>query len=415
MTSFPCLFAGGRRISGLTAGLLLTLAASWQALAQPSLISSQPANGAVDVPLTASVVFIFDTPMETALAIHANDTTPFAAGSILWSSNISPGNFQNAWNDNNTILTCNYIGNLPAGALISWKINPSNALFKLGAEEDQFPANPASGSFSTAGEACDPDGIPDDYGGAIIFKSVTYRQTSDAAPVLDLEEWPSFLALASSPAANAVTGASLTYPGPGSPTQLLSVFGQFFHLEEFATQAELDAAYPNGTYTYSLTRQTGGPTQISMPMPTAGSYPPVPQVANFAAAQTIDPAQNFTLQFNALTGASGGDYIQLEIEDEAGEVLVLSAPDLCVPLELPNTATSFTIPAGTLTAGKTYVGRLIFGRSFFANTTSPPNFASNGSLNRQTVFALATTGGVVVPQPQITPIITSELGACNWW
>lgn len=394
--------AGSRRISGLAAGLLLTLATSWQALAQPSLISSQPANGAVDVPVTASVVFVFDTPMEPSLAIHATDTTPFAVGSILWSSNISPGNFQNSWNDDNTILTCNYTGNLPAGALITWKINPSNALIKLGAEEDQFPANPANGSFSTAGEACDPDGIPEDFGSAILLKSVTYRQTSAAAPVLDLEERPSFLAIASSPEGNAVTGASLTYPGPDSPIQLLDVFSQFFYLEEFDTQAELDAAYSNGTYTYSLTRETGGPTQFSMQMPVAGSYPPVPQVANFAAAQNINPAQNFTLQFNALTGASGGDFIGLEIEDEVGSILVLSAPDLCIPLELPNTATSFTIPAGTLAAGKTYVGYLTYGRSFFASLTSPPNFDSYGFVGRQTVFTLTTTGGVVVPQPQIS-------------
>jgi hypothetical protein len=401
MTLFPCSFAGSRRISGLTAGLLLTLAASWQAEAQVNLVSVQPVNEATEVPVNASVIFTFSKQMdETTLIILAENQ--FFNGSLSFTgSGITASSFTPTWNEEFTSVSLKYDGNLPPGTLITWTLNPANRLVTLASEDaDLLPTT--TGSFTTGGEACDPDGIPDDYGGAIIFKSVTYRQTSDAAPVLDLEERPSFLALASSPAANAVTGASLTYPGPGSPTQLLNVFGQFFYLEEFDTQAELDAAYPNGTYTYSLTRQTGGPTQISMPMPTAGSYPPVPRVANFADAQTINPAQNFTLQFNALTGASGGDYIQLEIEDEAGEVQVLSAPDLCVPLELPNTATSFTIPAGTLTAGKTYVGRLIFGRSFFANTTSPPNFASNGSLNRQTLFALATTGGVVVPQPQIT-------------
>ncbi|HSH15623.1 MAG TPA: Ig-like domain-containing protein [Verrucomicrobiae bacterium] len=401
MKSLPCSFAGSRRISGLTAGLLLTLAASWQAEAQVSLISVQPANGATEVPVNASVIFTFSKQMdETTLIILAENQ--FFNGSLSFTgTGISASSFTPTWNEEFTSVSLNYGGNLPPGTVITWTLNPANRLVTLASEDaDLLPTT--TGSFTTGGEACDPDGIPDDYGSAIIFKSVTYRQTSATAPVLDTEQRPNFLAIASSPADNAVTAASITYPGPGSPAELTGVFGQFLHLEEFDSQAELDAAYPSGTYTYSLTRQTGGPTEFSMNMPVAGSYPPVPQVGNFAAAQTIDPAQNFTLQFNALTGASGGDYIQLEIEDEAGSVVVLSAPDLCVPLELPNTATSFTIPAGTLTEGKTYVGRLTFGRSFYRSTTSPPNFGSSGSLNRQTVFALTTTGGVVVPQPQIT-------------
>ncbi len=403
MNSLPFSFssAGSRRISGLAAGLLLTLAASWQALAQVSLISAAPPNGATEVPVNSSIVFTFSQPMDgTSLIILAENQ--FFSGSLSFTgSGISASSFTPTWNEEFTSVSLEYAGNLPPGTLITWSLNPANRLRTLISEEaDPLPFT--SGSFTTAGEACDPDGIPDDFGDAGIIKVVSYRQTSAAAPVLDLEEPPRFVASVSSPAGNDVTAASLTYPNSGGPVELTGAFGQFFLEEEFDTQAELDVAYPNGTYTYTLTRESGGPTQFSMQMPVAGSYPPVPTVANFAAAQNINPAQDFTLQFNALTGASGGDAIFLEIEDEAGEESVLSAPDLCIPLELPNTATSFTIPAGTLAAGKTYVGYLAYGRSFFASLTSPPNFDSYGFVGRQTVFTLTTTGGVVVPPPQIS-------------
>ena len=396
-------FSQINRIAALAAGLFFALATAWQARAQPSLISAQPGDGATQVPLTASVVFIFDTPMEPLLAIHATDTAPFAAGSILWTGNINPGSFQNTWNAENTILTCDYTGNLPPGAVITWKINPSNALIKLGAEEDQFPANPASGTFTTVGEACDPDGIPDAYGTVGLFKSVTYLQTSAAAPVLKSDELPGLSVIVLSPDVNAVTGASFTKPGSATQITITNLLGfGFINAEEFTTQAPLDAAYPNGTYSFTLNRATPPtPTVFSMPMPAASSYPPIPQIINFQLGQAIDPAQAFVFSFNGFTGSTGADFIQLTIADSLGNT-VLSAPDLCLPLVLLRTATSFTIPANTLQAGKTYTARLSYSRSFYSSTTSPPSFASNGALTRQTVFALATTGGVVVPPPQIS-------------
>ncbi|HAV61677.1 MAG TPA: hypothetical protein DCY13_04840 [Verrucomicrobiales bacterium] len=385
-------------MTGLLASLLL-LAAGWQAWSQPQLISAVPASGATGVPLTTAIVFTFDTPMEPALAIHATDTTPFAGGSILWSANIAPGNFQNSWNASLTVLTCTYVGNLPAGANVVWKINPANALIKLGAEEDQFPAVPASGSFTTAGASCDPDGIPDSFGSIFVAKGLAYLQNSAASPVLKPDEKPGFVALVMSPDVNAVTSANLLRPGSVT-TPLQNVFGQFLHAEEFDTQLLLDQAYPPGSYTMNLNRQTPPNTSLPMTMPANSAYPPTPQIGNYAAAQTINPALAFTLTFGAFVGGTASDFISLEILDDQGRE-VLSAPDLCIPLALPVNATSFQIPANTLQVGRIYSGRLTFTKSFYSSTTSPANFSSVGALTKATAFTLATTGGGVVPQPQI--------------
>ena len=275
-------------------------------------------------------------------------------------------------------------------------------MIKLGAEEDQFPANPASGTFTTVGQACDPDGIPDELGTVGFYKSVTYIQTSSAVPLLKSDELPGMSLIVLSPAVDVVTAASFAKPGGASAITITNYPGfGYLNAEEFATQSLLDAAYPNGTYTFTLNRQLTTATPFPMPMPAASSYPPTPQVTNFQLAQAIDPTQPFSITFNGFAGSTGGDHIQLTISDSLGDP-VLSAPDLCVPLVLLRTATSFTIPANTLEAGNTYTARLSYGRSFYSSTTTPADFASRGALIKETVFTLNTTGGVVVPQPQVT-------------
>jgi hypothetical protein len=379
--------------------LLTLLLAAWspgRVGAQAFLVSSHPPNGATDVPLSASFVFTFNTPMFTESLILLPPNLGIV-GSIQFSANLT-GAMTPSWDETATVLTINYEGNLPAGALITWTINPPNTTYPLYSEEiDIVPTT--SGSFTTGGESCDPDGIPDDYGGVSLAKWVTYSQTSTAAPVLKGDELPVFNAFISSPDVNAVTGATLTGPGAVN-IPLTGLAGSYFAVQEFSTQAALDAAYPSGVYSFSLSRETGGPTQFQMPMLPTPSYPPVPQVTNHDQAQMIDPTQDFTLTFNSLTSASGSDFIRIEILDSQS-VRVLTAPDLCVPLPLPNTAMSFVIPAGTLAASQTYTLRLSFARSFYASTTAPPNFSSVGTLQRQTVMTIATTAGGQ-PQPQLT-------------
>jgi hypothetical protein len=148
-----------------------------------------------------------------------------------------------------------------------------------------------------------------------------------------------------------VTAASVELPG-GATRDYTPVFGSHFFSEDFETQSALDAAYPAGQYEITLARQTPPDTVIQMTMPSPAAYPPVPQVNNYSQAQSIDPDQDFTLTFNGFAGAEDGDIIFLTIMDDMFNE-VLSAPDPCVPLPLPNTATSFVIPSGTFEAGKT--------------------------------------------------------------
>lgn len=377
-------------------GLLTVIAAKVGAQA-PVLLSSNPDNGATNVPLNASVVFVFDQPMAPNPVLP--DFPPLVVGTIRWSANVTATSFSCTWTGDTT-LSCDYAGNLPANALITWQLNPADTVFPLESEDGtELPIGQYSGSFQTGaggdGE-CDPDPIPDEWGAYSISKISNYVQTSDADPQLDPENPAFFGAFADSPADNLITNATLTLPG-GAQRPLEPVLALGFHtLTGSATnEAGIDAEFPAGPYVLTLARTTGGNAAPAMTMP--ADRPPVPKIQNFAAAQNVDPAANFTLQWNAFTGATGTDGISLSILD--GDMVVFQAPDPCVPRELLPTATSIVIPTNTLASGKSYQADLAFAHSFYASTNDVPEMAGNGTLLRITSFTIGTTGGGTLPDP----------------
>jgi hypothetical protein len=368
-----------------------------QAHAQPNLALVNPTNGATQVSLNSPVIFIFDTPMS---GIPPLEVPGFLKGYLQWNSVVTFSQFSYAWSADDTILTCMYNGSLPGSTLITWTLNPSDADVEL-TDAEGTPLPTTTGSFMTAaGTGCDPDGIPDTFGNCSLSKSVTYDQLTAGAPTLSTNETPLLVASVKSPAANRVTNATLRLPNSSTKT-LSASFGTlpFYLIEEFTNQAALDLAYPAGSYQMSMGRQSPpSPTLAAMTMPAVSSYPPVPQIVNFAAAQAIDPAQAFTLQWNPFTGAAGFDAIMLMIRD-AQYNEIISAPDYCIPLPLPNTATSFVLPAGLLEPANTYTGRLVFAKSFAFSTNNPVDFATTGSLLRSTEFPLKTIGGTANQRP----------------
>jgi hypothetical protein len=187
----------------------------------------------------------------------------------------------------------------------------------------------------------------------------------------------------------AATAGSLTLPDASS-RPLQEIFGFLSFSDTPASEAALDAAYPAGSYTLRFT-QTGQPERVvAMTMPAL--VVPVPKVANFAAAQAINAAQDFSLSWNVFTGAGASDYLSLTITDGVGNIL-FQAPDPCVPRPLPASATSIVIPANTLPANQTLTGSLSFGRAFYSNTNAVPEMAGFGGMSRHTEFTLKTGAG----------------------
>lgn len=96
---------------------LLVLLVCVRAVAQPAIISIVPANMATDVPVNASVVFTFNTAMNTAMTgATFFDITTFQ---ILPTAQ--------AWSGGNTVLTCTPGSPWPLDHTITWSMTGRSA------------------------------------------------------------------------------------------------------------------------------------------------------------------------------------------------------------------------------------------------------------------------------------------------
>ena len=343
----------------------------------PQLVSSFPTNGASGVTVYFPVGFLFNEAMKPTQ-------------SIAWSANVNSANFTYNWGGGGNSLVCTYQGSLPAGAVITWTLNPSGQpLLFADAAGNPLPANTYSGSFATAGSTNNPCNPGDDgrgFGG--VTKELTYFQTGTGSPTLDPTNPPVFFGITTSPTNNPVTSAKVQVPG-GPLLTLTNYFGRsFVNSEEYASQAALDTARPSGTYNLQLTRTTGVPPSAGINL--TGSYPPTPQILNYAAAQAIDASANFVLKWNGFTGATANDSIAITLQNGAWS---WTAPDPCVPRPLTNTATSVTIPAGTLQAGTTYNASLDYSRMTYSASNAIPDMSLAAFLRKTVNLQIRTTGG----------------------
>jgi len=376
-------YAGALGVSGYLRETAFTLHTSGSSsdTTPPVLIMTQPQNGANNVPVNSPVIFTFSEAMRTNY-------------SVTWSGNVTAANFSYVWTASNR-LTCTYNANLPTNATVNWALNTNSFLDLAGNTLFAFNNN-NSGAFTTgSGTGC--TGQTNVFG---ITKDVNYVQSSDAAPALDLEPGPTFGAFLYPPAGNPVTDATVTLPDSTVKT-LESFFGPFIFIDALGSVAELDAAYPSGNYTAAVQRSGGGSQSATVNLSTT-ARPPVPHVSNFTAAQSIDPAAAFVLSWDAFTGAGAQASLSLSISDGANTVF--QTTDTCAGTSLPATSTSVTIPANTLSAGKTYTGRLSFSNLTGSDSNSIPGIAVMAILSQTTEFALRTIGGTQPVPPRFTQV-----------
>jgi len=140
----------------------------------------------------------------------------------------------------------------------------------------------------------------------------------------------------------------------------------------------LDALYPDGD---TLTLTVGGGTFAgdsgSITLPSPSMFPPTPAVANFNALLSMDPTQDFTVQFNQFVPDAGA----------ISSVHNLFVGGCCGGFQFPETpvpgsgsVTEVLIPANTLTAGDPSVLFLLFQQTFSATVTLGSGTAFNSTI-----------------------------------
>lgn len=181
---------------------------------------------------------------------------------------------------------------------------------------------------------------------------------------------------------DAVTGATVEYPGSGGPIALAGDPGDYeLEDQDVLTKAALDAAYPNGDVTVTVT-DNGSATAYGPFSITGDAYPPIPHMLNVSGLQDIDFSQPYTLNWAPFTGADASSRILLQIsDDDNGDDILFQFID--------SSTTSFEIPGGTFEANRNFEIGLTFAEEV-DNQETPDTIAGYLSNTR---FQLSTFPG----------------------
>jgi hypothetical protein len=215
---------------------------------------------------------------------------------------------------------------------------------------------------------------PTDVVFAVVAKQVEYQQTSSADQALAVSGENgapySFMAMAleSSTDPHSLAAGAVSRGTDAFISALTPPNTQF--KDNFATQAELDAAYPDGDYSLWALGWNDGFHQ-SRALNLTGTYPTAPFVTNFDELQTIDPTQAVTVHWNAIAGGSMSDNILVQIWAN-DNTMVFSSPMPKTGGALDGTATSLTIPADMLPTGQSLNLNVTFVKMVDADLDSYP-------------------------------------------
>jgi hypothetical protein len=233
----------------------------------------------------------------------------------------------------------------------------------------------------------------------VIGKGVYYDQTKGATPVKKLP-FPYLFSAQVWPVSNAILFASVRTPSGRS----LFLQGAFLPsprllYERKPDQPSLDAAFTNGDYRFDLHTTNGH--QFATNRLAAGSFPNVPTIVNLVEAGAVDAAKDFVLLWEPFSGGTAADFIQCQLQTVGQTAFVTSLPGN--PGALDGTATSVTIPAGTLLPGRAYLGRVLFAVTQASSTDTNAGTTTATFYFNQTDFWLRTQG----PGNSVPPEIAS--------
>ncbi len=398
-----------RRCFGCLSAFVCLLSLVHVAKAQPSLVSSVPADGDFGVSPTTSVVFTFASAVDTS--------TTIVTFSTFGPTGITPIATTGGWSAGNTIFTCKATAaaGFPALSYIMWQ-------FTYGG----VPGD--SGGFMTSSGGGSTGSGTNAITSFVIQKINFYTNGPSGTPVLD-DEAPYLFGAVTSLASNR-TASSVTLKLPsGSVSNLTQTFGspEDYYLVYSDTNATSFAStFPDGNYSFTVQALLSNQT-VTVSLPAALQQPNAPTVINSTALAAVDPTKPFVLSWQPFQGGTASDFISVMIGD------VFRTPDFGKPGALNGTATSVTIPAGTLPVDSTNTLSVDFYRGNFATnatyatagykvtttqyeivakTSTPP--ASNVVLTNASVTAKGFTFDIQASAGPLTVEYNSTLVSTGW-
>ncbi|MGD9791595.1 MAG: GC-type dockerin domain-anchored protein [Phycisphaerales bacterium] len=258
----------------------------------------------------------------------------------------------------------------------------------------------ASSLFSAAASA--QVNSPGDIQGMVLQYQGFFFQTSTTPPVSTSSyAMTPFISL--DPSVDDVDFIEVIKPNSSSVS--FSGSGTFYTAGQlqYGSQAALMSAWPNGTYTYSITDFDENVWNYTLSQPSvAGGWPtviPAFTPASYTALQGMDPTQSITLNVNAFvpggaTPATNGQLSGLSINQRFGTLLGPTAYSSLTTVGSPTS--SRTVPANTLLPNTDYYASWSFDQRYFTSFP-PPSVVEGTNVAFGHITRVAFTTGSGVP------------------
>jgi hypothetical protein len=208
-----------------------------------------------------------------------------------------------------------------------------------------------------------------------------------------------------------VLGIDGEVPAPPTPYTFASVTGPsgvpvalspsspnvFTAQQQFGSLEALRAAYPGGAYSGAI--GPGGPVLPTLTLPNDYTLPVSPAFTNYTAIQGFDPQQSFTFTFTPFTGAGGSDFTRFSIIDSLTSGTVVNEA-------LDPSETQFVLPAGTLTAGRSYAATVYFPQTVDLQVTIPGDL-SGIHIGQANLVSATFVNLTPVPEPAALVLVAA--------
>lgn len=191
------------------------------------------------------------------------------------------------------------------------------------------------------------------------------------------------------------SGASVTYPGPGSMVLPATKSTQFAFFQSYATLGALHAAFPLGAYNFTIDAGNQQPTVIAQVAYSADLFEtsgvPALTPVTFNGLNGMNPSAAFNITYNSFTPNANSNlpitYFEVnDLSNNNAAVLFLSNPP---------SSTGFTLPANALLPNHNYSWELVFDDNLRSQ-----NASLNLSQIESDVITNGTfTTGAATPEP----------------
>jgi hypothetical protein len=293
----------------------------------------------------------------------------------------------NSWNPTSNVLTCSPVQSFMAPTQVVWSVSgtdPSGNRLQ-GTKVGYFFTSQTGNGGGSGTNA---------FTTFAIGRVNLYGQGSGAQPTPDVLEPYVFVSSITLASNRTTTGITLALPTGGisnlvqNPSQ-----PENWNFGGFRTnEANLETNFPPGNYTFTVNATASNETVV-VPFPASLLQPNAPNLINLVAAQAVDSTQPFTLHWDPFPGGAVTDYILASVMSN------WQSPNVGSAGALDGTATSVTVPAGTLAPGKAYSASLGFSHPILVTNGTEATYVYRATV---TQFQLITR-----PVTVVAPIVTN--------